>query len=269
MADETTVLLNENRHLRRETRLLRQRIEAFEGSRWWRLHPRFLVQRRPLTHAADAEVTPFEPSSFAAIRESSIRSASIVAPAVHEIVSASSVVDVGGGEGWWGAEFARLGARTVSIDEGAATELAPGVEHVSHDLRRGLPEGIGRFDLALCLEVAEHLEPRAGERLVAALRSLSSVVLFSAAIPGQGGQGHLNEQWPGYWVDRFEQCGFSCSAALRWRFWSDDRVASWYRQNLLFCTADVRRFPALFETPLADPLPVVHPVTFARAINTS
>lgn len=268
MADETTTLLNENRRLRHETRLLRQRIEAFERSRWWRLHPRFLVRRRPVA-PADVGVTPFEPSSFAGIRESSIRSASIVAPAVQEIVSASSVVDVGGGEGWWGAEFASLGARTVSIDEGAATELAPGVEHVSHDLRRGLPDGIGRFDLALCLEVAEHLEPRAGERLVAALRSLSSVVLFSAAIPGQGGQGHLNEQWPGYWVDRFEQCGFSCSAALRWRFWSDERVASWYRQNLLFCTTDVSRFPALFETPLADPWPVVHPVTFARAIDTS
>lgn len=43
MADEIKALLNENRSLRREVRLLRQRLEAFERSRWWRLHPRRLL----------------------------------------------------------------------------------------------------------------------------------------------------------------------------------------------------------------------------------
>lgn len=269
MASELEGLLSENRRLRRELRLLRQRVEAFERSRWWRLHPRLLIRRRTLAPATDPAVSPFDLSSFAAIRESSVRSASVIVPAVQELVSASSVVDVGGGEGWWAAEFARLGVRAVSVDDGAPSELASGVEHLSHDLRNGLPSTLGRFDLALCLEVAEHLDPMTGERLVAALCSLSPVVLFSAGIPGQGGRGHVNEQWPAYWVECFERFGFSCSGALRWQFWRDDRVASWYRQNLLFCTADPNGFPALFETPFADPLPVVHPNTFARGTDSS
>lgn len=269
MADEIKALLNENQSLRREVRFLRQRVEAFERSRWWRLHPRPLIRRHTLPPVTDPAVLPFDPSSFAAIRESSIRSASIIAPVVQELVSANSVVDVGGGEGWWAAEFARLGVRAVSIDDDAASVLASGVEHLSYDLRNGLPPNLGSFDLALCLEVTEHLDPRTGERLVAALCSHSPVVLFSAGIPGQGGHGHVNEQWPAYWVECFERSGFSCSGALRWQFWRDDRVASWYRQNLLFCAADPSGFPALFETPLADPLPIVHPNTFAPTTDSS
>lgn len=267
MADETTVLLNENGSLRREIRQLRQQLEAFERSRWWRLHPRFLKGQRSSSPAPVRQVESFDTAEFAAIRKGSARSASIVAPALQEMLGARSVVDVGGGEGWWAAEFVRLGARAVSLDD-SASELVPGVEHVSHDLRNGIPAGLGQFDLALCLEVAEHLEPDVGERLVADLCSLSPVVFFSAAIPGQGGHGHVNEQWPGYWVDRFETCGYSCSGALRWQFWQDDRVASWYRQNALFCTSEPNRFTAIFETSLADPWSVVHPLTFARAIAT-
>lgn len=96
------------------------------------------------------------------------------------------------------------------------------------------------------------------------LCALAPVVLFSAAAPGQGGLGHVNEQWPAYWVERFERHGYRCSGALRWRFWCDDRVESWYRQNLLFATAEPERYPALFDTPLAETWPVVHPATLAR-----
>ena len=53
-----------------------------------------------------------------------------------------------------------------------------------------------RFDLALSLEVAEHLPPECGSEFVQTLTDLSSVILFSAAIPFQGGTDHLNEQWP-------------------------------------------------------------------------
>lgn len=208
----------------------------------------------------------FNPDVFASIRDGSRRSAAIVVPEVQQTVQARSVVDIGGGEGWWAAEFARLGARAVSIDDGSATELADRVEHVRYDIGGGLPSNLGRFDLALCLEVAEHIGALAGDRLIAGLCEIAPSVLFSAAVPGQGGHGHLNEQWPAYWVERFERCGFSCSGALRWRFWENELVEYWYRQNLLFATREPARFPTLFETPLAEPWPIVHPDTLARTL---
>lgn len=207
----------------------------------------------------------FDPSVYASLREGSRRSAAAVVPAVQELVRARSVVDVGGGEGWWAAAFAELGARAVCIDVGTTDHSAPGVEHVEHDLQDALPSSLGRFDLAVCLEVAEHVDALVGDRLIAEVCALAPVVLFSAAVPGQGGHGHINEQWPGYWVDRFASAGFSCSGALRWRFWDDERVDHWYRQNLLFATGEPSRFGELFDTPLSRPWAVVHPATLARA----
>lgn len=208
----------------------------------------------------------FDPRVFSSIRDGSQRSAAIVVPELNRIVAPRSVLDVGGGEGWWAAEFARLGARATCVDDGTSDALVDGVEHLRHDLRRGLPARLGRFDLALCLEVLEHLDAEAGDALVAAMCRVSPCVVFSAAVPGQGGHGHVNEQWPAYWVERFDQHGFSCSGALRWMFWDDDLVEYWYRQNLLVATSDPMRYPSLFETPLAPPRAVVHPDTLARAL---
>ena len=59
------------------------------------------------------------------------------------------------------------------------------------------------YDLALSLEVAEHLPEERAEDFVDALTSVAPAVLFSAAIPGQGGHGHINCQPKQYWVDKF------------------------------------------------------------------
>lgn len=208
----------------------------------------------------------FDPDVYARIRSGSRRSAAVVVPEVQRLVQARSVVDVGGGEGWWAAEFAMLGSRAVCLDDGSASMLADRVEHVRHDVGVGLPANLGAFELALCLEVAEHLDHEAGDRLIGSLCELAPIVLFSAAVPGQGGHGHLNEQWPSYWVERFHGHGFSCSGALRWTFWDDESVEYWYRQNLLFATSERERYPALFDTPLAEPWDVVHPDTLTRAL---
>ena len=139
--------------------------------------------------------------------------------------------------------------------------------HRAHHLSAGLPAGLGSFDLAVCLEVVEHLDADAGDRVLADLCRCAPSVLFSAAVPGQGGIGHVNEQWPGYWVERFARHGFQCSGALRWTFWENDAVERWYRQNLLFATREPARYSVLFHTPLATPRAVVHPETYAVAIK--
>ena len=40
------------------------------------------------------------------------------------------------------------------------------------------------------------------------LTASSDIVAFSAAITGQGGKGHVNEQSPDYWDNLFRECGF-------------------------------------------------------------
>jgi len=100
------------------------------------------------------------------------------------------------------------------------------------DLERRFDLG-RRFDLAICLEVAEHLSPAAADPLVDSLTSHADVVLFSAAIPFQGGHHHVNEQFPDYWAERFARRGFCVIDCLRPRIWNDAEILWWLRQNVL------------------------------------
>ena len=201
--------------------------------------------------------TGFTDEIYALIREGAKRSAEAVVPIVCEHLTPGRVVDVGCGEGLWGAEFQRHGCDVTGLDSDARAEIP----YVEANLERPLPD-LGEFDLAVCLEVAEHLSPRRAGSFVKDLCTLAPVVLFSAAIPGQGGVGHLNEQWPGYWVELFKANGFACSGALRWRIWNDDRIENWYRQNLMVCAREPGRFPEWFDGPLVEVFPVVHPVLY-------
>lgn len=202
---------------------------------------------------------------YTTIRAGVRASAAVVVPTVLAAMdgAVSSVVDVGCGEGWWGSEFAKRGIPTVlGVDGPWADGSAAEITYLTCDLTDRLPKQIGTFDLAVSLEVAEHLPQSRADSFVDDLCCLAPDILFSAAIPGQGGTGHVNEQPPGYWVDLFERRGYSVSGALRWMLWNDDRVENWYRQNLLFASTHPGRYPKLFGTPMATPWHVIHPILF-------
>jgi glycosyltransferase involved in cell wall biosynthesis len=176
---------------------------------------------------------------FADQIQGSARSASVVVPHILNLFPrVASVVDVGCGAGVWLREFQRAGVRRVfGIDGGQPSDfLQIDPEHFARvDLR--IPFGIKeRFDLAICLEVAEHLPAQDAEKFIAQLCNLSDRVVFSAAIPGQGGTGHLNERWPSYWSAIFRQHGYDCHDVVRPRVWFDARVEWWYAQNILVFT---------------------------------
>lgn len=194
------------------------------------------------------------------IREGCQSSAAAVVPLVcGHFPDVKTVVDVGCGEGWWGKAFESAGCEVMGVD-GDYIE-APVIPFAEADLATQPPRA-AVYDLAVCLEVAEHLPPERAASFIADLCKAAPVVLFSAAIPGQGGADHLNEQWPAYWVERFEAQGFSCSGALRWAIWDDESVENWYRQNLIVAARDPEACPALFKSPLAPVWPVVHPILF-------
>jgi hypothetical protein len=88
-----------------------------------------------------------------------------------------------------------------------------------------------KFDLALSLEVAEHLEPQFANVIVDTLTRHADAIIFGAALPMQGGTHHVNEQWPNYWIRKFEERGFECYDLIRPLFWNEARIAAFYIQN--------------------------------------
>ncbi|HUC38088.1 MAG TPA: hypothetical protein VMR97_13320 [Acidimicrobiales bacterium] len=130
------------------------------------------------------------------------------------------------------------------------------------------------YDLALCFEIAEHLPASRAESFVADLSRLAPIVAFSAAIPGQGGTGHLNEQWPEYWERLFSRVGYLFVDALRRPMWRNPGGPAYLAQNL-FLAVDERRisaYPFLEKTARANDgraLGLVHPDVFKRFQITS
>lgn len=89
-----------------------------------------------------------------------------------------------------------------------------------------------RFDLALCLEVVEHLSESSADVIVDTLTGLSDIIIFSAAIPGQKGQNHINEQYIEYWEKKFKKKDYLIYDELREIFWNNPNIDVWYKQNI-------------------------------------
>jgi SAM-dependent methyltransferase len=202
-------------------------------------------------------------------------SARAVAPLILRLARARAVVDAGCGEGVWLAALREAGAERVLGLDGPYVRrdrlrIPPDCFRAVNLSRPDSVTGLPAFDLAMSLEVAEHLPAAAAPAFVALLTSLAPVVLFSAAVPFQGGTGHVNEQWPGYWAALFAARAYRAADALRPRLWNDARVAAWYRQNLLVFVREDRlaAYPELAaaaaDTDVAT-LARVHPELYARA----
>ena len=192
-------------------------------------------------------------------------SARIILGILFEEFMPASVLDVGCGLGTWLSVAQELGVKDIQGVDGAwldKTRLRI-PERLVQVLDLEKPFDLGRrFDLAICLEVAEHLDGASARGFVSSLVSHSEVLLFSAAIPLQGGHHHVNEQWPDYWRTLFEDCGFEMLDSIRGRIWADNSVHLWLRQNVFLV---VKKTPAGHDsiaarfTRLAPPLSVVHP----------
>lgn len=212
----------------------------------------------------DVGEPPYSPDTYAAWQDGAARSARAVLEVIWPLVAPQRVVDVGCGIGLWLAEAERRGAAVLRGFDGPWVEpgqlRSAAIRFTSVDLEQGLPED-ERYDLAISVEVAEHVSRDGADRFLDALVRLSDVIVFSAAIPGQGGVSHVNEQWPSYWARRFAARGFSAFDVVRQAVWTNGDVEWWYRQNLLLYVRDgstaVDR--ATLRTLERPPLDLVHP----------
>ena len=180
-------------------------------------------------------------------------------------VKPTSLLDVGCGVGTWLAAADRLGVADLLGIEGPwvkdATLQTDRSRIVVHDLEQGF-DLERKFDLVASIEVAEHLSPAAANQFVASLVRHGELVLFSAAIPGQGGTGHLNEQFPDYWAVRFLEHGYRPIDFVRRALWTDRSVQVWLRQNVIPFASPRFLVEHAWAREIADgsgPLSIVHP----------
>ncbi|MGV3559731.1 methyltransferase domain-containing protein [Larkinella arboricola] len=163
------------------------------------------------------------------------RSAETVIGFLMRLFHPQSVIDVGCGRGTWLAEWQRQGITDfLGIDGGGQDPtrlLIPPDRFLEYNLNQPFPAS-KRYDLVTCLEVVEHLKPASADTIVQTLTGLSDIIVFSAAIPRQGGFQHINEQWPAYWAEKFEAAGYVFTDGIRWQLMPHKEVAWWYRQNL-------------------------------------
>lgn len=212
---------------------------------------------------------------YALEKGASSSSAGVIVPKLIRLLQPGSVVDFGCGAGAFLREFQSRGVRDCLGVDGPWVDPKILTVHEDDFIAADIsaPLDLGRkFGLALCLEVAEHIDGSKAGCLVRNLCRHSDIVVFSAAIPFQGGTHHVNEQWPDYWARLFRKQGYAAIDCLRPMLWNEG-VSFYYAQNtLLFVnkrkTAIARKFRALPANPESMPLALVHPKLLIIA-NTS
>ncbi len=177
---------------------------------------------------------------FAGQRSGSRRSAEAIVPYIVDVMRPRSVIDIGCGVGHWPATFKQSGTWTahgvdgpwvrqsgLELDAGSFVEF----DFSEAEIPFGLETPFPKYDLLTSFEFAEHIPEDKAEGLVELLCSLSNAIVFGAAVPGQGGVNHVNEQWPDYWTEKFARRGYVPCDFVRPAIWGLPDVEPWYAQN--------------------------------------
>lgn len=167
----------------------------------------------------------YTPAYYARIAEGAIRSAKVFDQIFG--FSKGSVLDLGCGIGEWS-----LGnPQYIGVDYGSPIKrlMIPQDNYIDCNLEKELPLIPYKMDWAICLEVAEHITEERADAIVDFLCSSCDNILFGAAIPNQGGEGHVNEQWQTYWAKKLYRNGFGGYNVNDQ--WDLPNVEPWYQQN--------------------------------------
>jgi len=198
-----------------------------------------------------------------------IKSAEIVVSIILEFFKPKSVLDVGCGIGTWLNVFSRYGIDDLLGIDGDFVDKNLLYKYINKEQFKPLDLEKSfylerKFDLILSLEVAEHLSKSSANDYVDSICRHSDVVIFSAAVPGQGGQNHLNEQWPSYWAEKFAKNGYVFLDQIRPLIWDNPLIEFWYKQNIFLV---VRENSELSKRYSNSHLSMIHPDLFSNIHN--
>lgn len=208
-------------------------------------------------------------------QDNSLYSAREIVPLVIKLLNPKSVIDVGCGLGTWLSVFKEHGVEDILGVDGDYVDQEklqiPRTSYLSTDLNKPLTLD-RQWDLVISLEVAEHLPSSSAESFVDSLTKLGKVILFSAAIPFQGGEHHINEQWQDYWAKLFQQQNYLPVDCIRRKVWQNDKVSFYYAQNtLIFAKQDYLENHSLlkeeFKATGTSQLAMVHPQKYLEVVD--
>lgn len=194
----------------------------------------------------------------------------ILAILLKKISSIKTAIDVGCGVGTFLSVLSGRGVEDILGLDGDWVDynelVIPQSKFQIADLRN-YPILKKKYDLAICLEVAEHLPAENAEKFIKWLCISSDVILFSAAVPKQGGVNHINEAWQSYWADLFSLQGFEYADLIRPQIWNDKKISFWYRQNILVY---IRKGNQLsLDKSCELPLDLIHPELYLMKSDDS
>ncbi len=210
----------------------------------------------------------YDKKFYGLLQNGSYKSAQRLLPFVNELFHPTSVLDLGCGVGYW----IKVWKDEMKLDDVLGIEGSYVTEDMfylpkkylrNEDLK--LPLSLGRkYDLVMSLEVAEHIDEKYADVFIQNLVDAGDIVLFSAAIKGQIGTYHVNEQMPEYWAAKFARHGYEVVDYIRPIIWNDPEIDYWYRQNiLLFIKKEkLSYYPQLsvaLQGTRADYLTRIHP----------
>ena len=197
-----------------------------------------------------------------------------IVPTLINLFNPKSVADIGCGLGTFLHEFKNNGVEDFIGIDGPWVDKEKLSKHISldHFKMMNFEQNISlnkRYDLAICLEVIEHIEEKYTDRMVQNLTDISDIVVFSAAIPFQGGQNHINEQWLDYWQKKFEKKNYSLFDIIRPMIWNNPDIFYWYKQNIVVFINNNRKdiIESLGNSTENPILNMVHPECFISKIN--
>lgn len=204
-------------------------------------------------------------------QDGSYQSALQILKYLKSFIDFKSVIDFGCGMGTWCKALGELKISDfLGIDQhtyDVSYMIISKEKYLQYDLRKPLTLS-KKTDIVISVEVAEHIEPEYSSIFISNLCSHSDIVLFSAALPGQGGTNHVNEQLCSYWVNLFAQKGFALLDCIRPYVWNNETVEIWYRNNTLLFIADCI-YDSIASKIVTCPFPVdiIHPGMLERILK--
>ncbi len=148
----------------------------------------------------------------------------------------NSVIDLGCGMAAFAKAFQENGSNEITIIDHPKLDVSKCVVKDNYtftpcDLDIAIPV-VQKVDLLICTEVLEHIGYNRSLKVLDYIVSCSDIILFSAAIPRQGGLGHINEQRHNFWISEFRKRGFQNFDLFKLDLINNTEVLYWLRQNL-------------------------------------
>lgn len=208
--------------------------------------------------------------------KSSTNCANAIVPIVYELFKPKSIIDIGCGVGSFLNDFSKLG---VSKIIGLDGDYVPR-NKLLIDEKNFRPTDLTKpyfnneqYDIVFSLEVAEHIDSKFSDQFIENMCKYGNIVVFSAAIPFQGGDNHINEQWQSYWVKKFLSNNFKPFDIIRPLVWDNDKIDYWYKQNMIVFANDIAisQYP-IFKTITSkspESYDIVSPTIFKHYANLS